>query len=314
MTDTSPVNPESATPATAGQWLRAVRLRQGVHLAVLSAALKVPVKSLEHLEADRHEELPGATFVRALALSVCRQLRVEPGPVLALLPERDAQVAAVPPTLQAALPAGSGLVRHDHRLRFYVFLVVLMLVLIAGLLFWPARSSLPSLPAAAPGPAVTTVPAQAPIASVQERADAVMGAVTAPVVSAVSTASASSASSAPGPLASALTSPPSAGATMSAPAPAVLAPGQAPSAPSTLPPPTLYLQAAGECWVEVRDARGQVVLSLLMQAGQSQSIHQPAPLRVVLGNAAVMQAQVRGQRLDLAQHTKITVARFEVQP
>lgn len=305
MTDTSPVNPESAMPATAGQWLRAVRLRQGVHLAVLSAALKVPVKSLEHLEADRHEELPGATFVRALALSVCRQLRVEPGPVLALLPERDAQVAAVPPTLQAALPAGSGLVRHDRRLRFYAFLVVLMLVLIAGLLFWPASSSLPSLPAAAPGPAVTTAPVQAPIASVQARADAVTDAVAAPVVSAASAA---------GPVASVLTSPPPTAATMSAPAPAVLAPGQAPPAPSTLPPPTLYLLAAGECWVEVRDARGQVVLSLVMQAGQSQSIYQPAPLRVVLGNAAVMQAQVRGQRLDLVPHTKITVARFEVQP
>ena len=311
MTDTSPFNPESATPATAGQWLRAVRLRQGVHLAVLSAALKVPVKSLEHLEADRHEELPGATFVRALALSVCRQLRVEPGPVLALLPERDAQVAAVPPTLQAALPAGSGLVRHDRRLRFYAFLVVLMLVLIAGLLFWPASSSLPSLPAAAPGPAVTTAPVQAPIASFQARADAVTDALTSPDVNA---ASAVATASAAGPVASVLTSPPPTAATMSAPAPAVLAPGQAPSAPSTLPPPTLYLQAAGECWVEVRDARGQVVLSLVMQAGQSQSIYQPAPLRVVLGNAAVMQAQVRGQRLDLVPHTKITVARFEVQP
>ncbi|MFX8137483.1 helix-turn-helix domain-containing protein, partial [Acinetobacter baumannii] len=47
------------------------------------------------LEADRFDDLPDATFTRALATAVCRALKVDPAPVLALLPrghERELDV------------------------------------------------------------------------------------------------------------------------------------------------------------------------------------------------------------------------------
>jgi cytoskeleton protein RodZ len=53
--------------------------------------LKVPVKRLEALEADQWGSFPDAVFVRALASSVCRSLKIDPAPVLAHLPKAVAQ-------------------------------------------------------------------------------------------------------------------------------------------------------------------------------------------------------------------------------
>ncbi len=71
---------------TAGELLRSLREAQGVDLAALASALKVPVHKLELLESDRFQELPGMAFVRSLTQSMCRQLHVDAKPVMALLP------------------------------------------------------------------------------------------------------------------------------------------------------------------------------------------------------------------------------------
>ena len=70
-----------ATPS-AGTLLRQAREDSGLHVATLAAALKVPVRKLEALEADRFDLLPDAVFVRALAASVCRNLKLDPAAVL----------------------------------------------------------------------------------------------------------------------------------------------------------------------------------------------------------------------------------------
>ena len=44
----------------------------------LCASLKVPQAKLEAIEADRYQDLPDPTFVRALALAMCRALKVDP--------------------------------------------------------------------------------------------------------------------------------------------------------------------------------------------------------------------------------------------
>ena len=73
-------------PTTAGGLLRAAREKQGLHIAALAAAIKVAPRKLDALENDRHDELPDATFVRALAQTVCRTLKIDPRPVLHMLP------------------------------------------------------------------------------------------------------------------------------------------------------------------------------------------------------------------------------------
>ena len=80
------VPPSDGGGPTAGMLLRQAREATGLHIAALAVAMKVPVKKLEALEADRLGDLPDAVFVRALAASVCRTLKMDPAPVLAKLP------------------------------------------------------------------------------------------------------------------------------------------------------------------------------------------------------------------------------------
>jgi cytoskeleton protein RodZ len=80
----------SITPSTtAGALLRQLREDAGFKLDVLAQALRVSSAKLEALEADRLDDLPDAMFARALTLAVCRQLKIDATPVLALLPGQD---------------------------------------------------------------------------------------------------------------------------------------------------------------------------------------------------------------------------------
>ncbi|NJM43298.1 MAG: helix-turn-helix domain-containing protein [Brachymonas sp.] len=78
---------------SAGQMLREAREAHGLHVAALAVSMKVPVKKLEALEADRLEDLPDAVFVRALASSVCRALKIDAAPILAKLPQLNTRVS-----------------------------------------------------------------------------------------------------------------------------------------------------------------------------------------------------------------------------
>jgi cytoskeleton protein RodZ len=75
--------------ATAGALLRGYREAQGLRIDSLAISLKVPVSKLESLENDRLDELPDTMFARALTLAVCRLLKSDAAPVLALLPGQD---------------------------------------------------------------------------------------------------------------------------------------------------------------------------------------------------------------------------------
>ena len=88
----APVQPAStpADPVTAGTLLRQARQARGLHIAALATSIKVAPRKLELLEADRFDELPDATFTRALAQTVCRTLKIDAAPVLALLPQPQA--------------------------------------------------------------------------------------------------------------------------------------------------------------------------------------------------------------------------------
>jgi cytoskeleton protein RodZ len=79
--------PTSPSAVLAGEMLRNAREAAGMHIATLAVALKVPIKKLEALEAGRIDLLPDSVFVRALASSVCRTLKLDPAPILANLPQ-----------------------------------------------------------------------------------------------------------------------------------------------------------------------------------------------------------------------------------
>ncbi|MBC7601539.1 MAG: helix-turn-helix domain-containing protein, partial [Ramlibacter sp.] len=81
-----------ATPhgPSAGAMLRLAREATGLHIAALAVALKVPVRKLEALEDDRYDLMTDSVFVRGLAASVCRTLKIDPRPILERLPQTTA--------------------------------------------------------------------------------------------------------------------------------------------------------------------------------------------------------------------------------
>jgi cytoskeleton protein RodZ len=129
---------------TAGALLRQLREDAGFKLDVLAQALRVSPAKLEALEADRLDELPDAMFARALTLAVCRQLKTDAAPVLALLPGQDVSRLAAknergldfPLDRPSLLPQSSFVVvaRLFTPLRWAAVLI-LALALVIG--YWP---------------------------------------------------------------------------------------------------------------------------------------------------------------------------------
>jgi cytoskeleton protein RodZ len=285
-------------PATAGAWLKSVRQQRGLHIAALAVTLKVPQAKLEALEADRYDELPDATFARALATAMCRALKVDAAPVLALLPRTHANDFDVRPGLnQPFRERGSGAI-DGGALALLARPVVwgpALLLLAAAIVYWmPAgwfeRTETQATPVAVFPPAASAVAA----ASV-------------PVVEFVPAPAAQPASE------PAASTPIVTAAVASAPAPQVVAaPASATPVAAVPAGQALRVVATGETWVEVVDAQGQTLLSRLLREGEQQVLTGTAPYKLRIGNVAGTRIEWRGAVVDLAARSKDNVARLEL--
>lgn len=277
-------------PATAGAWLRNARQQRGLHIAALAVMLKVPQAKLEALEADRFDELPDATFARALATAMCRALKVDPAPVLALLP-RTGQAFDVRPGLnqpfrERGAGAGDGLALAGLA-RPIVWGPALLLAAAAAV-YWIPAGWLPERDTAAASATAssasgTVVAASAPVDFIPAPA--------APLAS----EPAALAASAQAPTASA-----PAAATITPPAPAVPA-GEA-----------LRVTATADSWIEVVDAKGQTLLSRVLRAGEQQEFGGAAPYKLRVGNVGGTKVEWRGSVFDLNARASNNVARVEL--
>lgn len=285
-----------ATGPSAGALLRAAREQRGIHIAAMAAAIKVPQRKLEALEADRYDELPDLTFTRALAQSVCRHLKIDVQPVLDRLPQSG---AASPRLEQVGVGLNAPFRERPGReepadwswvRRPVVWGTLTVLVAAAALWFMPdswlgqvLRTQVPSTPPST-ATSVTELPAvpssaPAPVAPAPASAAA--------STSALAPVSGSTAASAPG------------------------APASAALSSSTVP--TLSVAATtAESWIEVQDARGETLLSRSLAPGESVAVDGAAPLRVTVGNAASTRLQFRGKPVELAAHTRDNVARMQL--
>lgn len=308
--------PVAGEPRSAGAMLRAAREAAGVHIASLAVALKVPVARLEALEAERFDLLPDPPFVRALAGSICRALKVDAAPVLALLPQKapsrlstqdakpDVGTFRTSSASTAGLASLGGGMRHP-----VVWVVIVLLLAAAGLMFvpserlgqWmqalrePARGETSRDPVG--GPAETpSAPAEPPIAAV-----APMGPE--------STRGGGTETPRPD-VSSALILAPSQAVTQAAPTPATAPAAAAVAAPAA--GSLLVFQSTDSSWVRVTDTRGATVFEKIIKPDAPQSASGTPPLTVVVGNARATTVQVRGQAFDLGAITRNNVARFEV--
>lgn len=297
---------------TAGQLLRAAREAQGLHIAALAVSLKVPVKKLELLEADRIDELPDAVFTRALASSMCRTLKVDPAEVLARLPQTNIprlshveQSINTPfrmPTDAAAVSALTALSRPA------VLAVMALLLAALVLIFLPDMKQKTGDAASA---ALSGLKSSTSIGTDSNAAGTAMGA------GAVLTNDGGVRTATPDGTdaqnSAVLT--PSTGLSVN---PVASTPTMASTtvsndtASAAAADGIVVFRAKAESWVEVVDANGRVTLRRLLAAGEAAGANGAVPLRVTVGRADQTTVTVRGKPFDGESLVRDNVLRFEV--
>ncbi len=309
-----------------GQRLRAAREASGMHIAALAVLLKVPAKKLEALESDRFDLFPDAVFVRALASSICRTLKIDAGPVLDGLPDYGAPSLTTrgaslnTPFRAPGYRPGPAVWTQISRPAVLtgVFLSLAALVLFflpelqlgiqrAGTIAWPQSlrptaaaldspvAPLPEQAFPTAGTQMTAVPAREPTSSDGTTDKAIQLAPTLQLPSAPIALAGRGVAAALG------TTTELGGASLTESAPALPSSG------------IVVFSAKSSSWVEVTDSRGQVVLRRTLNAGEVVGASGALPLAAVVGRADATQVQIRGQTLDLTALAKNNVARFEVQ-
>jgi len=307
-----------AVTVTAGQLLREARQAAGLHIAALAVALKVPVNKLEALEADNYAALPDTVFVRALASSVCRTLKVDPGPILSLLPQSQSpRLSADSAGLNAPVKVSAGKSSSSSasfssssntRSRSVSLVVLVLLVGAVAVFFFPRQpggmsflsSGSTTQPESGASEPVSASPPSPPNSVVE----------TVSVDPAAVPADRSATAAVPATVKPAASAPDATVGQAMAPAPAVTA--SEPASAAAAAAGTLVLRARSQSWVQVKDAAGAVVLQRNLAADESVSVSAPAPLAVVVGRADATEVFVRGKPFDLAGVSRENVARFEV--
>lgn len=314
---------------SAGQMLREAREAHGLHVAALAVSLKVPVKKLEALEADRLEDLPDVVFVRALASSVCRALKIDAKPILAKLPQLNTRVLSqaeggvnVAFRTRADGPAPTVLASVNRPMLFGVLAILLAAIVV---MLWPdfaARSA--SNAAASSGGAA---PAQASsngvsmgnpvnVPSTPVGSGSGTGAISDATTGVVRAVGSSNSSSETATMPALSASPALSTPSVSSPTLATMPLPAGLDAQSVPADSVIVFAASGESWVEVKDAKGRVIWQRTLQSGDKAGVRSTLgtlPFKVTIGRANQTQVSVRGQVFDLVPVTsKDAVARFSV--
>lgn len=296
--------PDVASAESAGALLRQARESVGLHIAALAVMIRVPVKKLEALEADRLDLLPDAAFARALASSICRALKIDQVPVLQLLPQtpsprlwtRDAGI-------NVPFRGPGDVTRESFWRQLPKPVVVGVALLLLGAL---VLVFLPDVEEGQPATKLATseveqpavVPTPVPISVLAGLPAAALPAASTPAAAAVVQATAAPVA-VPNPV---LTTP---------------APKDPPRAEAAKPvvassSGVLTLRTKAPSWIEVTDAQGVTQLRKIVDPGERVGVSGALPLSVVIGRSDATEVWIRGNAFALDAVTRENVARFEV--
>ncbi len=328
---------EAASGPSAGAQLRREREMRGLSIHDISDALKLSPRQVEALEQDDYEALPGPAFVRGFLRNYARCLGLDPAPLLDEV-QRAARLGSIDlspiSNARGDLPVG-GTPRSSAPVGLIV--LVLLASVLAGWYFDWFRTEAPQQvvegevsvetelmpPAFDPQTSPLTMVEPAPGEAVEGaggEAPPTDAAVAAPVPQAPPPAAvvgppAPTAATQVTPTAVAASAPADASATTPPAAPATEPVAAAPVEPEPAPPQgaQLAFRFGADSWVEVRDAGGNIVYSGISRAGTSRNVQGKPPFALVVGNAAQVSLEFNGKPVDLAPHTKVSVARLVVQ-
>jgi cytoskeleton protein RodZ len=277
--------PIEAAPPQLGELLIAARERWNLSDADLARQMRLALRQVQAMEANRFAELPGNTFVRGFIRNYARVVQSDAEPFLEAYERcrpRQQQPEIAHHNEQIAFPS-----KTLPKWLWYLGILLLM-ALIAPLLIYlalhddetPTKPAKPSVgPSTAPQAAQSAAVPFAPPQAVLQSAG-------------------------PGPVSAAQSSVPNTPAAPAAPSA---------SAPAVQSGPGVTLNFDGDAWVEIRDKSGKIVFSKLSRRGETQWVPGTPPFSLVVGNAAQVRIAYNGKPFDLGPYTKVNVARFKLE-
>lgn len=331
----------AATRANPGETLRQGRESKNWSLPDVALRLNLTVTSLSYVETGDFEKLPGHTFARGYIRAYAKLLGLDQTALVQQFDHytgTDAHGSNVHSLGRIEEP-----VRLSHNILRIVSLLLLVVLVGAGFFWWQDQASMrgkeqtginlehvevesadgttqihpldePEDQAVAD--AQGTAPAAAPAPDATPAAPVVPAA---PATAAPATVAVAPAHVTPAPVVPAAPAhtAPVAPVTTVAPTPATTAPVTTPSTPATpvvaaAGSGQLNLQFVNDCWTQVTDGNGKVLLSGLKRKGDRVDVNGKPPLTLRLGFARGVQVSYNGQPVDVAPFTSGETARLKL--
>jgi cytoskeleton protein RodZ len=281
-----------AASAPLGPKLKAAREALNWTVEQVAEQLKWSPRQVSALEADNYQILHGMATVRGFVRAYAKLLKLDPAPLLAslenvslapddLLPVRR-ELAA--PLSKVRLPS-----MHKRGLSPHAWGLIAAVVLVIGVVVAGQMGFLKPLPPDLLQRA--SVSAALPSGAASRSASATQVAIATTKVIPLANPSLSSSLN------------PSANPPVIASPNPVASPVLAnanPAQPSgDAASNVLVLQIRKDSWIEVKRVNGNIMLSRLLKAGETETVAMDNPVQVVIGNVAGVEATLRGEPLTL---------------
>lgn len=317
---TSQTEAVAATRSNPGETLRAAREEKGWSLEEAAAQLNLTPASLGQIEAGSFDKLPGHTFARGYIRAYAKLLGMDQAQMVAAFDQytgTDASGSSVHALGRIEEPMRLS----QNILRFVSFALLVALGLV-GFFWWQGQDD-----------QVAREQAGAPIEHVEvESADgttqihpldepedqAVAEArepdeLSLPVSPEVASGSDEATAAPNAPADATQPATPAAPPVAAAPAPqATPANAAAPAAAPAAGDGVVAIQFVADCWTQVTDASGKVLVSVLKRQGDSLQVTGKAPLELRLGYARGAQVSYNGQPVDMTSFTRGETARLKL--
>jgi cytoskeleton protein RodZ len=309
-------------PFSVGVALREARTHLNLSVTDVSHHIKFAPRQIEALEADDFDHLPETAFLRGFVRSYARLVQLDSAPLLAALPRPPEQPVTQDEKVQNEAPYPNIITERKQNIAWLAAALVIAIALALVAWFLGDNQKEPAIqkdtvtdiqkPAAEtlvqPNPVpVSEVPQVMPVSEVHAIES----------VSGVSTSSK--------PLADRLDTETKKIADLKT-LPSVVAPPAKPAAVPVVNPvinspdanktqgkSSLRMTFDEDSWVEVRGQNGKYLLSQVNHAGSELIVNGEPPFTLVVGNSKAVHLYYKGQPVDLAQHTKVTVARLTLE-